>query len=80
MKYYRRLEGNINPSRINVNHYVGMKISELVALVPHDYRIRVLTSNQRPNERLTNVTGSNTLNVVVDEKRQRIIKVLGYYN
>ena len=79
MKEYRLLEGNINPAKINVNYYIGMKISELIAIIPHDYRIRILSERQRLNEQIANVAGSNTLNVVVD-RTQRVVKVLGYYN
>ena len=80
MREHRLLEGNINPVKINVNNYIGMKISELTAIIPHDYRIRILTEGQRSSEQIVHVSGSNTLNIVVDDQRQRVVKVLGYYN
>ncbi len=72
------LEGNINPSKINTNYYIGLTVSELVALIPHDYKIRILKDTERKNERIV-TTNSITLNVVID-KNNVITKVLGYYN
>jgi hypothetical protein len=70
--------GSLNPSKINYRLYIGLKVSDLVSIIPHDYRIRVLNNTERTNEVIKS-HDSITLNIVVD-KNNVITKVLGYYN